>query len=292
MQWYTTTYVISGLVPVTTITSTFGVAGGQPAPTATPAPGGTCSADQGFSTCGGTNGVPVFCCNLAVSWCNTVLNACSPYGTDSSGLPPATPGGPSSTISNFVAPTSVGVVTLTSTGTATTTVPFQTPIGSSGSSLTGVMAQTGGGGLSAGAIAGIVIGVLAGLLILFLILACLCCRSIFDAIFGRKKRKETTTYIETHHSHHGSAAAPPPRRRWFGVLPARADRPEKKSSGFGGLLGVGAALAALAVILGLRRRRDRREEKTEYTGSEYTYSDYYTETSESEYPKTCSFDQH
>jgi len=32
-------------------------------------------------------------------------------------------------------------------------------------------------------------------------------------------------------------------------------------------------LTAMAVILGLKRRRDRKE-KSEYTGSSYSYSDY------------------
>jgi hypothetical protein len=242
------------------------------------------SPSQGSGSCdaGSTQCTPSLCCSLN-QWCDSGAGVCRDYSGSSGGpggAPPATATPALSTISNYVAPTSVTAVTITSTGTATTTVPFQTPIGSSGSSLTGVTAQPSNNGLSGGAIAGIVIGVLFGLFLLFLLLACLCCRSIFDAIFGKNKRKETTTYIETHHSHHGSVA-PPPGRRWFG-LPARPDRPEKKSSGMGGLLGVGAFLAALAVILGLKRRNERREEKSEYTASEYTYSDYYTETSASE----------
>ena len=44
-------------------------------------------------------------------------------------------------------------------------------------------------------------------------------------------------------------------------------------------MGVGAGLAGLAILLGLKRRRDRKDEKSSYTGSSYTYSDY---TSESE----------
>ena len=53
------------------------------------------------------------------------------------------------------------------------------------------------------------------------------------------------------------------------------------SSG-GGLLGVAGGLAALAVLLGIKRKRDarkNRQDKSSYSGSSYTYSDY---TSESE----------
>ena len=268
-QVVTTTYVETDL---TTITTTYTVGGTAP----TSVSGATCNANIGQTQCGTG---PIQCCE-ASQWCNG--NQCIAYGGGSSGVPATY--SQATTISNFVAPTSVGTATVTSAMSVTTTIPFQTPVGSSGSAITGQMVST-NNGLSAGAIAGIVIGVIVGLIILFLILACLCCRSIFDAIFGRKKRKETTTYIETHHSHHGSGPAPPPPRRFFGMLPGRPDRPEKKkSSGFGGLLGVGALLATVAVVLGLRRRSKKQDEvKTEYTASDYTYSyDDYT-TSASEY---------
>jgi glycine/D-amino acid oxidase-like deaminating enzyme len=81
-------------------------------------------------------------------------------------------------------------------------------------------------------------------------------------------------------------------RRWFGTYgPARPPRQEKRSGWWTGLLTAGGFLAALAVLLGLKRRRDRREEKSSY-GSEsyYTYSEY---TSESEYyilPTTGDWD--
>ena len=270
-QVYTTTYVETDF---NTITTTYSALAGGAAPTSSP--GGACNANLGETSCGSQ------CCQQD-EWCNG--NQCIGYGGSSSGAPVTNSQG--STISNFIAPTSVGIATVTSSMSITTTVPFQTPVGSSGSVITGQMVST-NNGLSPGAIAGIVIGVLVGLFILFLILACLCCRSIFDAILGRnKKRKETTTYIETHHSHHGSGGGPPPRRRWFGVLPARPDRPEKKNKtgGFGGLLGVGALLGGLALILGLRRRSQKKpDEKTDYSVSDYTYYSYddYT-TSASEY---------
>ena len=258
--------------PGTVVTTVYTIGGAVP----TSSPG--CSSTE---QCGNSQ-----CC-LDTQWCNKDSLQCMPLGGMSSGAPVTY--SQATTISNFIAPTSVGTATVTSAMSVTTTLPFETPVGSSGSAITGQMVST-NNGLSAGAIAGIVIGVIVGLIILFLILACLCCRSIFDAIFGRKKRKETTTYIETHHSHHGSGGAPPPpRRRFFGMLPGRPDRPEKKTSGFGGLLGVGALLATVAVVLGLRRRTKKTEQKTEYTGSDYTYSyDDYTTSASKYHPRRSS----
>ena len=268
---YTTTYVETDLV---TVTTTYSVQVGQ----ATPQPSGgqpaICNANLGESSCG------TICC-AAGQYCQ--------YTGQCAGLQATTAGAgtyiPPSSASNsaFIRPTTATVVTVTSTGTATTTVPFQTPISTSGGSLAPVMATPSNQGLSGGAIAGIVIGVLAGLLLLLLVCACLCCKSILDSILalfgiGKKKRVEET-YIETHHHSHGTGAPPPPRR-WFGVLPGRAERPPKKSSGAGGLLGVAGLLGALAVILGLKRRRDRVDEKSDYTGSSYTYSEYTTSESE------------
>ncbi|KAI4153643.1 MAG: hypothetical protein LQ340_002193 [Diploschistes diacapsis] len=271
-QVYTTTYVETDLATITTTYTVLGGGGGA-TPTSSPS---TCNANLGESLCGSQ------CCQQD-EWCNG--NQCIAYGGSSSGAPAQ-----SSTISNFIAPTSIGTATVTSAVSITTTIPFQTPVGSSGSAITGQIVST-NTGLSSGTIAGIVIGVLVGLLILFFVLACLCCRSIFGAITGKNKRKETTTYIETHHSHHGSGGAPPPRRM-FGMLPGKVDRPKKESSGVGGLVGVGAGLAALAVILGLRRRSNQNkvEGKTEYTGSDYTYSydDYTTSATSDNAPYCCS----
>ena len=271
-QWqlYTTTYVETNLL---TVTTTYSLQAGQS--TSAPSGGGVaiCNTNLGQSSCGS------ICC-AAGQYCQ--------YSGQCGGLQYTTAGAgtyipPTASNSAFIRPTTATVVTVTSTGTATTTVPFQTPIGTDGSALSPVSATPSNNGLSAGAIAGIVIGVLAGLLFLLLLCACLCCKSILDGLlaifgFGKKKRVEET-YIESHHHSHGSGA-PPPRRRWFGVLPARAERPPKKSSGTGGLLGVAGLLGTLAIILGLKRKRDRAEEKSSYTGSSYTYSDYTTSESE------------
>ena len=267
-QVYTTTYVGTGLVTVTTTFSQLiaNVATGAAAPAGSNA---ACNLGMGYTQCGGT------CCSPG-EFCNNPGQCVGAAGTTGGAVAPAP------TNSAFIRPTSGTVATVTAVGTATTTLPFQTPVGTDGAMLSPINATPVNNGLSGGAIAGIVIGVLLGLFLLFLLLAFLCCRGIWDAIFGRRRKKTTETYIEEHHSHHGSGR--PPQRRWFGILPGRPSRPSppKKSSGGMGLLGVGGFLAALAVLLGLKRRRDHRahDEKSSYTGSSYTYSDYTTSESE------------
>jgi hypothetical protein len=138
----------------------------------------------------------------------------------------------------------------------------------------------GGGGLSGGAIAGIVIGVLVGLLILGLICFYCCLKGLLDgclALFGLGGRKRSRTEVEeyerrTHHSSGGGG------RTWYGAAkPSRVERREKRESNFGrDALGIGAGLAGLWAILGLKRQR--RKEKT-YSESYYS-SDYYTSASE------------
>lgn len=290
-QMFTTTFVVSQTY---TVTSTYSSA-------IAVATGGTCNTAVGQHPCN-----PSLCC-AADQWCDRGAqcrqNSVAGSPGLSPGLPPATVtvttmtvGGVPTTISNFIAPTSVSIVTITSSGTATTTQALETPIGTSGATLPAVtaQAQTGGGGLSPGAIAGIVIGVLVGLFILFVILTCLCCKGIYDLIFGRKKKKETETFVQTHHSAHGSRpSSRPPPRRFFGILPGvldRPDRPEKKSSGLGGLATVVGGLGTLAAILGIKRKFDERkqEQKSEYTASNVYYSDYYTDTSASKSKKRTS----
>ena len=180
-------------------------------------------------------------------------------------------------------PTSNAIATVTSTGTPTFTTAFSTPMPTSGGSTSTMSASTTtNSGLSSGAIAGIVIGVLLGIALLLLICGCLCFKGLLDsflAFFGigpkrRGRRTETDIYEEEYYQ--GSR---PPPRRWFGALgPARPKK--KKSSSGKGILGVAGGLATLAILLGLKRKRDERKEKSSYTGSSYTYSDY---TSESEY---------
>lgn len=178
-----------------------------------------------------------------------------------------------------VRPTSSTLVVITYTGTPTTTVPFQTPVptGASGS-LTETEASP---GLSGGAIAGIVIGVLLGILLLLLLCLFCCARALFDTLLGilgigGKKRKHTheeTTYIEDHRHSGGASAA---GGRWYGQGSSRPSRPmsEKKHSGGKGV-GMAAALGGLALALGLKRKHDRKDDKsTTVSGSSYYYSDY------------------
>ena len=272
-QWqlYTTTYVETDLVTRTSTYSSYfgGATSVYVAPTQELAPVPT------TATCNtGYNEIP--CGNI----CCAVGQYCQYQGQCA-----AVGGGGdfsssyyySVTGSAFIRPTSNGVETITSTGPATTTVPFQTPTPTSDGSTTGVEASTTNNGLSGGAIAGIVIGVLIGLALLFLLCACFCFKGLLDgllALFGlgpRRKRK-TETYIEERHStHHGGGGGG--GRTWFGTRPSRVDRP-KKSGGFGGFTAVASGLAGLALLLGLKRRKDRRDKDSYTTGSDYTYSDY------------------
>lgn len=277
-QWYTTTYVETDIETIVSTISPY-----IPAVTNVVVVTTIASGCQ-YSPCGNT------CCS-AGQFC-------------SNGVCVASGGGSSAYYSSYytsyitsfatvtsqagvpLRPTSGTVVTVTSTGTPTTTVPFVTPVGTDGSTLIGAQAST-SGGLSGGAIAGIVIGVIAGIIILLLICACCCFKGLLDgllAIFGlgprsrRRRRSREETYIEERHSHRDSGGRTGGGRTWFGTRPARVDR-ERKSSGFGGIAGVTAALGALALILGLKRRRDRRDEKSSYgTGSSY-YSSEYTSSS-------------
>jgi len=190
----------------------------------------------------------------------------------------------SSSYSAPVRPTSGGVST--STISASTTIPFLPAATASGSSFP-VTSHSTSKGLSGGAIAGIVIGVIA--LIIILLLICFCCvlKAGFSgllALFGLgKKKRRSTERIETveRYSRHGGSGA---SRRdthtgWFGK-PTKVDEKRKKSSGFGGLGAVGAGLVGLAVILGLKRRNDKKKEERSDISSSY-YTDSYTGTSAS-----------
>ena len=284
-QYFTTTYTETDLVTVVTTYSSF-VPAATPARTlaATTAPGtpqptatAVCNANLNEVACGS------ICC-ASGQFCQ-YLGQCANIGGSSANEPSTVfvaPTVSSASASNFFRPTSNTILTVTSTGTATTTIPFQPPIGTDGSAITGPT-PVHNNGLSGGAIAGIVIGVLAGLFLLLLLCACCCFKSALDGLLTllgiRGRRRTETTYIEERHSHHGGGAVTGGGRRWFGTRPARVERPPKKSSGLGGVGAVAAFLGTLAVLLGLRRKARRQEDKSEYgTGSSYSYS--YT-TSES-----------
>lgn len=270
-QYYTTTYVMTDLQTITTTYSSYIAA----TPTATTT-ALNCKYAQGETSC-------VNVCCITGQYCQ------------SSGVCVAIPGGSSgyysslytvttiitNTASAAIRPTTQTVLTITSTNSAGRTTVYQTPV-STGGSVLGTT-QSSSGGLSGGAIAGIVIGVIAGILILILICACCCFKGLIDGLLGifglgGRKRRTEETYIEERHSHRSGAGGV--GRRWFGQ-PGRTEVvEEKKSSGFGRIAGVAALLGALAVGLGLKRRVDRRDEKSEYSGTaSYTY-DY---TSSSKY---------
>lgn len=281
-QMYTTTYVETDLVTRTsTYSSYFGAASSVvvaptqilvPVPTST-----TCSTELGEIPCGN------ICCAVG-QYCQ-YQGQCAAVG---GGGDFSSAYFSSVTGSAFIRPTSNGIQTITSTGSATTTVPFQTPTSTSGGSTAGMEASTTNNGLSGGAIAGIVIGVLIGLALLFLLCACFCFKGLLDGLLslfglGPKRRRREETYIEERHStHHSGGGGGGGGRTWFGTRPSRVDRP-KKSGGFGGFTAVATGLAALAVFLGLKRRRDRRDKSSYGTGSSYSYSDY-TSSSKNSFP--------
>ena len=136
------------------------------------------------------------------------------------------------------------------------------------------------GGLGAGAIAGIVIGVIAALIILLLVCLCFCAKELIDGflgLFGLGKRKTVREeeIIEERRSRRDSRGG----RTWFGTRPSRTSRVsnDKQRSGVGEWLGVAGALGALAIFLGLKRKRNGRNEKGSSSG--YDYSDYYYSSS-------------
>lgn len=273
-QWqlYTTTYVETDLVTRTSTYSSYIDAASSViiAPTQNLAPAPTitsCHTEIEEIPCGG------ICC---AKW-----QYCQYQGqcvaVDGSGGDVSSSYLNSVTGSAFIRPTSNGVETVTSTGSATTTVPFQRPTSTSGGSTAGMEATTTNNGLSKGAIAGIVIGVLLALALLFLLCAFYCFKGILDGFLGLlgigpKKRRREETYIEERHStHHGGSGGG--GRTWFGTTrPNRVDRP-KKSGGVGGFAAVASGLTALAIFLGLRRK-NRRDKNSYGSGSMYSYSDY------------------
>jgi hypothetical protein len=271
-QWYTTTW---------TLTQTFTKTYQSFIPAATaPAGSGKCVPPEGSGqiACGS------ICC---ASWqycayegqcmANVGGGGGGPAPTDGSGpANTATAGGPLTT--PFSAPYRVTSGTATSTGIA------------AGVSSTGGVSPGGtAGGLSGGAIAGIVVGTIAGVILLLLICACCVVRGLWHgvlAIFGLGKKKKSETVIEEERYHrHGSTHS---RRdnhgSWYGGRPSSAAARKEKSSKGMGLLGLGAALGTLALLLGLRRDKKKKAAatKTRSDVSSSYWSDSYTATSPSE----------
>lgn len=275
------TTTITGVGPYT-VTSTYSTSIGAVTGASTP----QCNYQQNESPCGN-----ICCASNQVCFNNQCVvepqGGSSGYytsyysmmtNTNSAGVPVRP------TSSTLIIITAGPSTTATVVGTTSTTVSanvqtFQTPV-ATGANITVTQAQaSGGGGLSGGAIAGIVIGVLIALFILGLICFYCCLKGILDgclALFGlgrKRQRKEVDEYER--YSHHGASGG----RTWYGARkPARRD--DRRDSRTKEVLGIGAALAALWAILGLKRRNEKR--KQEEKQSEYSYysSDYYTSESE------------
>jgi len=292
---YTTTYTETNLLLRTsTYTSSWQAAATTVAWVAPVNPAAvTCAAEPAAYSCG-----PICCASnqRCHQW-----GTCTEFGPQ----PTATTlwtytDQPAPTVTNPVStgvlpfrPTSGGASTLTSTRSATTTMPFLAPATASGSTLP-ITSHSSGGGLSPGAIAGIVIAVILGIIILLLI--CFCCilkgaLSTILGIFGlggKKRRSTERTETIERYSRHGSAVGGSRRdthTNWFG-RPTKVSekRKEKKSSGFGGLGAVGAGLAGLALVLGLKRNHDKKKTSSRPAHSDISssyYTDSYTGTSAS-----------
>ncbi|KAL8660335.1 MAG: hypothetical protein Q9202_006644 [Teloschistes flavicans] len=277
-QLITTTWTETDLV---LRTSTYSIPLGTPtSQQATVATALSCNSQLGESPCGS------ICC-AAAQQCQWQRDSLMCVAT----------GGVSGDVSSFyyssvtavasgsaaIRPTSNTVQTITSTGSATTTVPFVSASATQGGATAGMQATTSNNGLSGGAIAGIVIGVLIGILLLLLICAACCFKGLLDTILGffglgPKRRRREETIIEERHSHHHGGGGGGGGGRWFGATgPSRIDRPNR-SGGLGGATAVAAGLTGLAVLLGLKRRRDRRDKESYGTRSSYSY-DYDTSAS-------------
>jgi hypothetical protein len=287
---YTTTYTETDLV-LRTSTYTSNWAAASPVQPVAPTTALLCDTSLGQSGCGS------ICCAADQMCVKPLGNQCTARTTSWVFVPTATPVAystptPSGSFSAPLRPTSGGVLTATASVTPTTTQPFIPPATASGSSLPIVSSST-NHGLSGGAIAGIVIGVIAGILLLLLLCFCLIVKAGFDgilAIFGlgknRKRRDEKVviTEEERYSRHSTGGAARPAHTGWFGGAgrPARVkDERKKKSSGFGGLGGVGAGLLGLAVVLGLKRNHDKKERaaashagRSDLSSSYYSYDSY------------------
>ncbi len=270
-EYLTTTYVMTDLQTITTTLS-------WQAAVTTQASCNECNSCQyslGETPCGNV------CCKSG-QYCQAA-GMCVAVGGDSSGAYGSM--FTVTTINTVTAParvTSNTLVTVTQTGVITGTQSFIAPSGTNGAIITGPSSSDSGGGLSGGAIAGIVIGVIAAIIILLLICACFCFKGLIDGLLGifglgPSRRRRTTeveedVYVSRHH--HGSRTGG--GRTWFGTRPGRRTSidEKKESSGWGRIAGVSAALGGLALFLGLKRKRNRRDDKssTGY-GSSY-YSDY------------------
>lgn len=277
---YTETFTETDLVVQTrTYTSSWQVAQTTPfAGEGTPQPAqAICTASLGQQSCG------AICCASDQACAGS--GSCTATTTFYTSVGPA----PTATTSSYISPerpTGSG----TTTAPATITQPFIPPATASGSTLPIVNHSAPSNGLSGGEIAGIVIGVLAGVSILILICFCCIVRAGLHGLLvllglRKEKQPERTGGRNSRHSGSGTASRRDTHRTWFGASrPSRPQQPKKKSSGPGGWAAFAAAAVGLAVILGLRRKHNKKEQEKRRpveVASTYYYSDSYTGTSAS-----------
>lgn len=264
-RYWTSTWVETDTVTRTEIYSTYIGGGGATVTAQATGTGIACNTDQGESSCGN------ICCT-SEQYCQ-LSGQCAALGVTNS--PGVSATGTGASYSAPVRPTSGTLITITATASASTTIPFETPVATGATAPVSAGESGGGGGLSGGAIAGIVIGVLAGILLLALLCLFCCAKAAFDgilAIFGLgKKKRRSTEYVEEYHRHsHGGGSR---HSGWYGDRPARPPPPKKSGLGLGGLL---AGLGAAGALFGMKKRHDDRyDDKTTTTDvSSYYYSDY------------------
>ena len=282
--YYTSTYVEPGLVTRTKIFSEY-VVGSHPTPEVTPlaAPPTTeepaCQYALNESPCGH------ICCQSGFYCLNPDTGHCANAGAGSSGHLSSFLDHQSITASAPLRPTASTFVVVTATGIPTTTVPFEAPVATGANVTVTSSAADSDGGLSAGAIAGIVIGVILGIIFLALLCFFCCLKGAANRILpifglgGRRRRREE--YVEEYHrhSHHGGHGHG--NGQWYGqTRPSRPSK-KKKAGGLGGFGAAAAGLGTLGLLLGLKRKNDKRTEKSDYTSSTGYYSSDYTSSSKS-----------
>ncbi|KAI9800981.1 MAG: hypothetical protein M1825_003515 [Sarcosagium campestre] len=264
-QYYTTTIVETDLVTRVSTWSSYvggGVATAMAHPTLTAAVVAATPANCPIP-CGS------ICCANGQYCVST--GQCGASGNDFSSYMSASVLGVPTSYSAPLRPTSG--TTAVETAGATATVSFGAPAtGTAGAAVYGSGAAP-NKGLSGGAIAGIVIGVIVGIIVLLFICITVCLGKTIGGIFGGRRRRRTEE-VYVHESRHGSGSRP-----WYGDRPSRIERPEKKSGLLGGFGPIAGALGGLALILGLKRRHDRKKESSYSGGSSY-YSSDYTSSSE------------
>ncbi|EMD01003.1 hypothetical protein BAUCODRAFT_100666 [Baudoinia panamericana UAMH 10762] len=286
-QVYTTVYVETDLVTTTRTMSSFV---GQTTIVAATTTAAACNYALNQFACGNV------CCGsnqycYAANTCSLAANGGSSGYYSTYTTPPSTAPGTTGTAIAPLRGTSSSLVLVTTTASPTTTVPFVAPVATGANVTLTSSEQSGGGGLSGGAIAGIVIGVLAGLFLLGLLCFYCCVKGLVDGClalfgYGGNRRRRRTTEVEEYErrSHRESGGQ---RRTWYGVArPARVSRYEERDrrneSGGLGWVGILGGLGALWALLGMKRQRDekRRRQNEKYSESYYS-SDYYTSEGES-----------